>query len=150
MEPSALSPMAKIWHVVAIIPQGKVCSYGKVADLESYVEGKDLSGSIGIAHTRWANHGEPNHVNAHPHYSMDKRLAIIHNGIIENYSSLKEELISRGHQFESSTDTEVLIHLIEDVKQKEKVDLIEAVRIALNMVIGAYAIAIVSIDYPDL
>ena len=125
-------------------------SYGKVADLEKYVEGKDLSGTIGIGHTRWATHGEPNHVNAHPHYSENKRLAIIHNGIIENYASLREELKSRGHHFASATDTEVLIHLIEDVKQNENVDLVEAVRIALNMVIGAYAIAIVSKDDPDL
>ena len=125
-------------------------SYGKVADLEKYVEGKDLSGTIGIGHTRWATHGEPNHVNAHPHFSENKRLAIIHNGIIENYASLREELKSRGHHFASATDTEVLIHLIEDVKQNENVDLVEAVRIALNMVIGAYAIAIVSKDDPDL
>jgi glucosamine--fructose-6-phosphate aminotransferase (isomerizing) len=125
-------------------------SYGKVADLEAHVQGKDLSGTIGIGHTRWATHGEPNHVNAHPHFSENKRLAIIHNGIIENYSSLREELKSRGHHFASATDTEVLIHLIEDVKQNENVDLVEAVRIALNMVIGAYAIAIVSKDNPDL
>ncbi len=125
-------------------------SHGKVADLEAHVQGKDLSGNIGIGHTRWATHGEPNHVNAHPHFSENKRLAIIHNGIIENYASLREELKSRGHHFASATDTEVLIHLIEDVKQNEKVDLIEAVRIALNMVIGAYAIAIVSKDDPDL
>ena len=124
-------------------------SYGKVAELEKYVEGKDLSGTMGIAHTRWATHGEPNHVNAHPHYSENKRMAIIHNGIIENYSSLREELIKRGHTFESETDTEVLIHLVEDVQNEEKVDLVEALRIALNMVIGAYAIAIVSKDHPD-
>lgn len=125
-------------------------SLGKVADLEKHVEGKDVKGTIGIGHTRWATHGEPSHVNAHPHYSENKELAIIHNGIIENYSSLREELVKRGHHFSSATDTEVLIHLIEDVKQKEKVDLIEAVRIALNMVIGAYAIAIVSKNDPDL
>ncbi len=125
-------------------------NYGKVADLEEYVKGKDLAGNIGIAHTRWATHGEPNQVNAHPHFSQDKRLALIHNGIIENYSSLREELIKRGHKFESETDTEVLVHLIEDVKKNENVDLVEAVRIALNMVIGAYAIALVSVDNPDL
>ncbi len=124
-------------------------SYGKVSELEKHVEGKDLSGTIGIAHTRWATHGEPNHVNAHPHFSENKKLAIIHNGIIENYASLREELIKRGHNFLRETDTEVLIHLIEDVKQEEKVDLVEAVRIALNMVVGAYAIAIVSKDNPD-
>jgi glucosamine--fructose-6-phosphate aminotransferase (isomerizing) len=125
-------------------------SYGKVADLEKYVEGKDLGGALGIAHTRWATHGEPNHVNAHPHFSENKGLAIIHNGIIENYASLREELIKRGHNFQSETDTEVLIHLIEDVKKEEKVDLVEAVRIALNMVVGAYAIAIVSKDNPNI
>jgi len=124
-------------------------SYGKVADLESHVEGKDLSGTIGIAHTRWATHGEPNHVNAHPHFSENKRLAIIHNGIIENYASLREELIKRGHNFLSETDTEVLIHLIEDVQKEEKVDLVEAVRISLNMVVGAYAIAVISKDNSD-
>ena len=124
-------------------------SYGKVADLEKHVEGKDLSGTIGIAHTRWATHGEPNHVNAHPHFSENKKLAIIHNGIIENYASLREELIKRGHNFKSETDTEVLIHLIEDVQKEEKVDLVEAVRIALNMVIGAYAIAVISKDNAD-
>ncbi|MCK5775003.1 MAG: glutamine--fructose-6-phosphate transaminase (isomerizing), partial [Bacteroidales bacterium] len=125
-------------------------SHGRVSDLETSVIGKDLSGNIGIGHTRWATHGQPNHVNAHPHFSENKQLAIIHNGIIENYSSLREELKSRGHHFESATDTEVLIHLIEDVKENEKVGLIEAVRIALNMVIGAYAIAIVSKENPDL
>ncbi|NPD44560.1 glutamine--fructose-6-phosphate transaminase (isomerizing) [Lentimicrobium sp. S6] len=125
-------------------------SYGKVADLEKHVEGKDITGTIGIGHTRWATHGEPSQVNAHPHYSENKELAIIHNGIIENYASLREELVKRGHHFSSETDTEVLIHLIEDVKEKEKVDLVEAVRIALNMVIGAYAIAIVSKNDPDL
>jgi len=124
-------------------------SYGKVADLEKHLEGKDLSGTIGIAHTRWATHGEPNHVNAHPHFSENKRLAIIHNGIIENYASLREELIKRGHNFLSDTDTEVLIHLIEDVQKEEKVDLVEAVRISLNMVVGAYAIAVISKDNSD-
>ncbi len=124
-------------------------NYGKVKDLETFVEGKDMSGTIGIAHTRWATHGAPNHINAHPHYSQSKNLAIIHNGIIENYASLRNEMIERGHSFESDTDTEVLIHLIEDVQINEKVSLAEAVRIALNNVVGAYAIAILSKDDPN-
>lgn len=117
---------------------------GKVAELEDFVKDKDTSGTIGIAHTRWATHGEPNDINAHPHYSQSKDLSIIHNGIIENYASLKKELVNRGYHFESETDTEVLIHLIEDVKKNENVSLVEAVRIALNQVVGAYAIAIIS------
>ncbi len=122
---------------------------GKVADLEKYVKDKDLKGTIGIGHTRWATHGEPNNENAHPHYSSTKRHVIIHNGIIENYAILKKELITRGYKFNSETDTEVLIHLIEDIQVKEDVDLVEAVRIALNQVIGAYAIVILSKDCPD-
>ena len=124
-------------------------SHGKVADLESILNGQNLSGTTGIAHTRWATHGEPNQINAHPHYSQSKNIAIIHNGIIENYSSLKEELINRGHQFESETDTEVLIHLIEDIQLNEDVDLLEAVRISLNYVVGAYAIVIIDKNHPD-
>ncbi len=123
---------------------------GKVAELEKEVEGKDIKGTIGIGHTRWATHGEPNTTNAHPHVSESKNLAIIHNGIIENYASLKTELIKRGHQFLSDTDTEVLIHLIEDIQLNENTDLVEAVRIALNQVIGAYAIVIISKENPDL
>jgi glutamine---fructose-6-phosphate transaminase (isomerizing) len=123
---------------------------GKVADLEKFVLDKDVSGTIGMAHTRWATHGEPNEVNAHPHYSPTNNLAIIHNGIIENYASLKLELISRGYKFKSETDTEVLIHLIEDIKLNEGVDLIKAVQIALRQVIGAYAIVILSKGDPDL
>ncbi len=123
---------------------------GKVSDLEKFVQGKDISGTIGIAHTRWATHGEPNDINAHPHYSQSKNLALIHNGIIENYALLKEEMIGRGHQFNSDTDTEVLIHLIEDIQINENVSLEEAVRMALNQVIGAYAILIISRDNPDL
>jgi glutamine---fructose-6-phosphate transaminase (isomerizing) len=123
---------------------------GKVADLETYIGEKDTSGTIGIAHTRWATHGEPNDINAHPHFSHSKKLAIIHNGIIENYATLREELISRGYVFCSKTDTEVLIHLIEDIRSNENVDLVEAVRLALNQVIGAYAIVIVSQEDPDL
>jgi len=123
---------------------------GKVADLEAFVEGKDLSGTIGIAHTRWATHGEPNDVNAHPHLSQSKNISIIHNGIIENYKVLKEELLSRGYEFVSDTDTEVVAHLIEDIYQSEDVDLVEAVRIALNQVVGAYAIVVISKENPDL
>ncbi|MCD4735855.1 MAG: glutamine--fructose-6-phosphate transaminase (isomerizing) [Bacteroidales bacterium] len=122
---------------------------GKVSDLENFIQDKATNGTIGIAHTRWATHGEPNNSNAHPHYSRSERLAIIHNGIIENYASLKEELLKRGYTFKSETDTEVLIHLIEDIRENEKVDLPEAVRIALNQVVGAYAIVIISRDHPD-
>jgi len=123
---------------------------GKVSDLEDFIHDKDILANIGIAHTRWATHGEPNDINAHPHYSESEDLAIIHNGIIENYLTLKEELISRGHSFKSMTDTEVLINLIEDIQNNEKVDLIEAVRIALNQVIGAYAIVILNRHDPDM
>lgn len=122
---------------------------GKVAALEEAVKDKDLSGNIGIAHTRWATHGEPNDVNAHPHFSYSRNLAIIHNGIIENYAPLKNELVNRGFRFESETDTEVLIHLIEDIEINEKVSLAEAVQIALNQVVGAYAIVIIDKNDPD-
>jgi len=122
---------------------------GKVSDLETVLEGKSPKGTLGIGHTRWATHGEPNNVNAHPHSSMSKKHVIIHNGIIENYASLKKELIKRGYKFQSETDTEVLIHLIEDIQIKEKVGLFEAVRIALNEVVGAYAIVVLSDDNPD-
>lgn len=122
---------------------------GKVADLEKFAAGKHILGNAGIGHTRWATHGVPNDVNAHPHYSGSKELVIIHNGIIENYTALKKELVNRGHQFLSDTDTEVLIHLIEDIKQKENVKLGEAVRLALNQVIGAYAIVVMSKDNPN-
>lgn len=122
---------------------------GKVAALEELVKNEDLRGTIGIAHTRWATHGEPNDVNAHPHFSYSKNLAIIHNGIIENYAPLKNELINRGFHFESETDTEVLIHLIEDIQTNEKVTLPEAVQIALNQVVGAYAIVIIDKSDPD-
>ncbi len=124
-------------------------THGKVDDLARLINGQDASGTAGIAHTRWATHGEPNQVNSHPHYSHSGRLAIIHNGIIENYSSLKAELINRGYAFTSDTDTEVLIHLIEDIQQNEKTDLEEAVRLALNQVVGAYAIVVISEEFPD-
>ncbi|MFZ4464411.1 MAG: glutamine--fructose-6-phosphate transaminase (isomerizing), partial [Bacteroidales bacterium] len=119
---------------------------GKVSDLEFLVKSVDLTGNMGIAHTRWATHGEPNDINAHPHYSQSGNIALIHNGIIENYASLRKELESRGYKFQSSTDTEVLTNLIEDIRINEEVDLYEAVRIALNQVIGAYAIVVMSSD----
>ena len=116
---------------------------GKVSDLEEHLSDKDCSGNIGIGHTRWATHGEPNTINAHPHNSSDKKISLIHNGIIENYDSIKKALIDKGHTFISETDTEVLVHLIEEVKKQEKVDLFEAVRIALSEVVGAYAIVVI-------
>jgi len=122
---------------------------GKVADLENFVKDVDLRGTIGIAHTRWATHGEPNDVNAHPHFSQSKEIALIHNGIIENYAPLRSELETRGYVFESSTDTEVLTNLIEDIRKNENVSLFEAVRIALNQVIGAYAIVVIDAKDPN-
>lgn len=122
---------------------------GKVSDLEDHLHDATLKSTIGIGHTRWATHGEPNDVNAHPHYSSSRKLAIIHNGIIENYSSLKQELVNKGHNFLSETDTEVLIHFIEDIWENNNCTLEEAVRLALTKVIGAYAIVIMSNDNPD-
>ncbi len=123
---------------------------GKVTDLETRVnEEIPTAGTLGIGHTRWATHGVPNDVNSHPHYSNSGNLVIIHNGIIENYDSLKKELIKRGYTFKSDTDTEVLINLIEDVKNHENVKLGQAVQIALNQVIGAYAIAVFDKNKPD-
>ena len=116
---------------------------GKVTDLERHLEGKDTSGTIGIGHTRWATHGEPNDVNAHPHLSRSGNLALIHNGIIENYRVLKDALRSSGFTFRSSTDSEVLVNLIEYVRESEHCSLEEAVRIALKQVVGAYAIAVI-------
>ena len=116
---------------------------GKVAELERFAESKDIAGHIGIAHTRWATHGEPNDANAHPHYSESENLALIHNGIIENYGLLKEALIQNGFRFRSNTDTEVLVQLIEYVMQTNRCSLLEAVQTALREVIGAYAIAVV-------
>ena len=123
---------------------------GKVSELEEYLKGKNLDSTIGIGHTRWATHGEPNDCNAHPHYSASGKLAIIHNGIIENYNSLKQELLRKGHKFLSDTDTEVFIHFIEDIKDKENCSLDEAVRLALTKVVGAYAIVIMSLEDPNL
>ena len=121
---------------------------GKVADLQKHVEKEDISGHIGIGHTRWATHGLPNNTNAHPHCSGDEEIALVHNGIIENYAVLKEELTSRGHVFKSETDTEVLVHLIEDIKKENNCDLFDAVRIALNEVVGAYAIVVIDTKNP--
>ncbi len=123
---------------------------GKVSDLLSFVEKKDTSGTVGIGHTRWATHGEPNDVNSHPHYSQSKNLVMIHNGIIENYAAIKERLIKKGHVFESETDTEVLIHLIEDVQKNENTKMGYAVQAALKQVIGAYAIVLLDKNDPDV
>jgi glucosamine--fructose-6-phosphate aminotransferase (isomerizing) len=121
---------------------------GKVADLEALVSGKDIDGTMGIGHTRWATHGVPNDVNAHPHLSGDGNLSLIHNGIIENYATLKEALIGQGHTFKSDTDTEVLVHFIEDIMSKTGSDLFEAVRVALCEVVGAYAIVVMDRRQP--
>jgi glucosamine--fructose-6-phosphate aminotransferase (isomerizing) len=123
---------------------------GKVSELEAFTAGKNVSGHLGVGHTRWATHGIPDDKNAHPHFSESGNLVIIHTGIIENYASLKKELQNRGHVFKSDTDTEVLIYLIENVQENENVDLVEAVMIALNQVVGAYAIVILSKDNPDM
>jgi glucosamine--fructose-6-phosphate aminotransferase (isomerizing) len=122
---------------------------GKVVELENFADGKDQSGSIGIGHTRWATHGAPSDRNSHPHTSNDGQLSIIHNGIIENYATIKEELIKRGHTFNSDTDTEVLVHLIEEIYKNENHDLFEAVRLALHEVSGAYAIVVMDKENPD-
>ena len=131
--------------IALINPAGKLNVYkskGKVAELEHFVEDKDISGTIGIAHTRWATHGEPNDVNAHPHYSENGSIALIHNGIIENYGVLKAMLAEKGYTFRSETDTEVLVQFIEYLHTENRCTLFEAVQAALNQVIGAYAIAV--------
>ena len=133
--------------VALLTPEKELNIYkksGKVSDLEAFAADKDLHASTGMGHTRWATHGVPNDVNAHPHLSQNGEFAIIHNGIIENYHSLKTALIERGHEFKSETDTEVLIHLIEEVHKNNIVSFEEAVRMALTQVIGAYAIVILS------
>ena len=138
---------------IALIDNDKLNVYkskGKVADLEHFAEQKNITGTIGIAHTRWATHGEPNQKNAHPHYSQSEELAIIHNGIIENYAVLKQGLAEHGFNFKSQTDTEVLVQLIEYIKKTNRVDLPTAVQLALNQVIGAYAIAVIEKSNPNL
>jgi glucosamine--fructose-6-phosphate aminotransferase (isomerizing) len=137
---------------IALLNGDEIAVYkrqGKVANLEEYAADKLKTATSGIGHTRWATHGPPNDVNAHPHSSEDGSIALIHNGIIENYNVLKEELITRGYTFKSQTDTEVLVHLISDIKKKENVPLDEAVRLALLSVIGAYAIVVISKDNPN-
>lgn len=123
---------------------------GKVSDLEAKAEKEiSLTGTMGMGHTRWATHGVPNDVNSHPHFSNSGELVIIHNGIIENYEPLKKELINRGYRFHSDTDTEVLINLIEEVQKKDNLKLGKAVQVALNQVVGAYAIAVMDVKKPD-
>ena len=137
---------------VALINDDKLNVFktkGKVADLEAFCEDKNINGHVGIAHTRWATHGEPSSVNAHPHYSESKNLAIIHNGIIENYAEIKNNLIAKGVKFRSDTDTEVLVQLIEYVQVKKKLDTLTAVQVALHQVIGAYAIALLDKREPN-
>ncbi|MFA5849200.1 MAG: glutamine--fructose-6-phosphate transaminase (isomerizing) [Bacteroidales bacterium] len=138
--------------VALIDSTGKLNVYkskGRVSDLEAFVQTRSSEGNIGIAHTRWATHGEPNQINAHPHYSSSENLALIHNGIIENYVVLKEMLIHNGYEFKSSTDTEVLVQLIEYIRNKENTDLVSAVQIALSRIVGSYAIAILEKNNPD-
>ena len=138
---------------IALLHNDKLNVYkakGKVSDLVRFAVQQDIQGTIGIAHTRWATHGEPNQVNAHPHFSQSEELAIIHNGIIENYAVLKEGLKVQGFTFHSQTDTEVLIQLIEYVKKSNNVSLTKAVQLALNQVVGAYAIAVIEKGHPDV
>lgn len=137
---------------VALLNNGDINLYkkqGKVSTLEEFSAGQDKSGQVGIGHTRWATHGEPNDRNSHPHFSSSGNLVMIHNGIIENYASIKAELIKRGYSFQSETDTEVLVNLIEDIYLNDNVSLEEALRKALNHVIGAYAIVLMSKEKPD-
>ncbi|MDR2844434.1 MAG: glutamine--fructose-6-phosphate transaminase (isomerizing) [Candidatus Symbiothrix sp.] len=138
--------------IALINPSGDLNIYktkGRVSDLEEFCDSKDISATIGIAHTRWATHGEPNNANAHPHYSETENLALIHNGIIENYAVLKEQLMQKGYHFLSNTDTEVLIQLIEYIQTLNHVDVCTALQLALGQVIGAYAIAVMEKGNPD-
>lgn len=123
---------------------------GKVSDLENFAKDLPLAGTAGMGHTRWATHGAPSDRNSHPHSSGNRKLTIIHNGIIENYATIKEALIEKGHHFKSDTDTEVLVHLIENIQEETNFNLQDAVRVALTQVIGAYAIVVMSSDEPDL
>jgi glucosamine--fructose-6-phosphate aminotransferase (isomerizing) len=137
---------------IALSHEGKINVFkkqGKVSNLEAFTQEQQRLGSAGIGHTRWATHGEPNDKNAHPHLSSDGELAIIHNGIIENYDAIKTELLNKGYTFRSETDTEVLVHLVDDICKKEEVWFGEALRIALNHVVGAYAIVAISSKYPN-
>ena len=122
---------------------------GKVNDLQNFIADNDTKSSLGIGHTRWATHGLPNDINAHPHQSGNKKISLVHNGIIENYAILKQELEERGHTFLSETDTEVLVHLIEEIQEKGNLPLFEAVRVALSEVVGAYAIVVLDQDNPN-
>lgn len=138
--------------VALINPQGELHIYkskGKVEELERFAQSKDVTGTIGIAHTRWATHGEPNDINAHPHYSQSEKIAIIHNGTIENYNVLKQALVKHGYTFRSETDTEVLVQLIEYIKESSGCTLFEAVQEASRQIIGAYAIAVIDRANPD-
>ena len=138
--------------IALVDPDGRLKVYkakGKVENLEDYCSDKNLEATAGIAHTRWATHGEPSDCNAHPHYSEDGNLALVHNGTIENYKVLKDALIQHGCKFHSETDTEVLVQLIEYIRVKNNCSLVDAVREALNQVVGAYAIAVVEKDHPD-
>jgi len=137
---------------IALLNNGSINLYkrqGKVSNLEAFAADQDTNGYAGIGHTRWATHGAPNDINAHPHYSTDGSIALIHNGIIENYDTLRKELINLGYIFKSETDTEVLVHLIDDIQKKENVSLAEAVRLALHNVVGAYAIVVLSKENPN-
>lgn len=137
---------------IALLNEGEINLYkrqGKVSNLEEFAANKDLNGHAGIGHTRWATHGAPNDINAHPHYSTDGNIALIHNGIIENYDTLRKGLINHGYVFKSETDTEVLVHLIDDIKKNDNVSTAEAVRLALHHVVGAYAIVVLSKDNPN-
>lgn len=137
---------------VALFNDEKINIYkkqGKVANLEDFASQNNTSGSMGIGHTRWATHGEPSDVNSHPHSSEDGRITLIHNGIIENYDSIKKDLVNKGYTFRSETDTEVLCYLIDDIQKKTGAKLGESVRLALQQVVGAYAIVVMSQDEPD-